>query len=49
MPCQIMQRKHGVIVLIFAENPFLWFNIRMQNINFQLERAVIILDYFSHI
>ena len=49
MPDQFMQRKHGVIMLIFSENPFLWVNIGLQSINFQLERAIIILDYFSHI
>ena len=49
MPYQFMKRKHGVIVLIFSENSFLWVNIRIQSITFQLERAITCLDYFSHI
>ena len=44
-----MQRKHGVIVLIFSENPFLWVNIIIKSIIFQLEHAIIVLDYLSHI
>ena len=49
MPYQFMQRKHGVIVLIFAENVFLCVNIGIQNINFKLICAVIFSNYFSHI
>ena len=37
---QFMQRKHGVIVLIFAENKFLCVDIRIQNINFQPKCAI---------
>ena len=33
----------------FPENPFLCVNIRVQNINFEFERSIIILDDFSHI
>ena len=49
MPYQFMQRKHGVIVLIFAENQFLCVDIRIQNINFQPKCAIIFLNFFSHI
>ena len=48
MHYHFIQRKHGVIVLIFIENPFLCVKIRIQNINFQLESAMIILNDFSH-
>ena len=44
-----MPRKCVIIVLIFPENPFSCVNIRMQNINFEFERSIIILDDFSHI
>ena len=49
MPYQFLQRKHWVIVLIFAENPFLCVIIRIQNINFQLKRAIIFLIFCDNL
>ena len=46
MPYQFMQRKHGVIVLIFAENQFLCVDVRIQNINFQPKCAINVLKLF---